>query len=150
MRALRRPELFTGLCTNAGVRGGNDSIAKDDMSLALELLHHAWEVVLLRLPLVHPRGEVAHLPVEAVVGKEHLGANGQDLGVEADDAAVEALVAMLDRHANVCEGEPVCGRREDESTNLEEFHSSSHRGGCGEGSPSSGGTGLSGVRWFKN
>jgi hypothetical protein len=147
VRALRRPKLLTGLCADAGVRGGNDSIAKDDVSLALKLLHHAREVVLLCLPLVHPRGEVAHLPVETVVGKEHLGTDGQDLGVEADDAAVEALVAMLDRHANICEGELVCGRRGDQSTNLGGCHGSSHRGECGEGSPSSGGTGLSGVRW---
>lgn len=44
---------------------------------------------------------MAHLTVVAIVCEPHLGADHEDLAVQAENPAVEALVPVLHRHADV-------------------------------------------------
>ena len=60
------------------------------------LCDDAWQVVVLNLTMLHPRSEVAHLPVVTVIGQPHLRANMQDLVVVNDYATVVDNVLMHD------------------------------------------------------
>ena len=65
--------------------------------LAGDLVDNTGQVMIFDLPVLHPRGEVAQLPVVSIVRQPHLWANVKDLVVVDDHTTVVDDVLVDDR-----------------------------------------------------
>lgn len=101
MRTLGIPQLLADLKSDAGVAGGENSVAEWNRSLADDGGNHAGEVELLSLEAFRPGGEPTRLSVAPVIAHLHFRPNQQDALVQESHSAVVDDVVVLHGHAYV-------------------------------------------------
>lgn len=95
-RVQGREELLASLNANGRVRGRKNTIPDRDNFLAGNIADAFFEVVILKLPRLAPRGKMAHLPVQSILGKALLWADEVDLLVGTEYLTVIPNISMSD------------------------------------------------------
>lgn len=96
-------QLFARLAGDGCIGGGQDDVSDGDLLLAGNGGGDGFDIVVLRLTALDPGGKMAHLSVQAVVGKTHLGPDEENVLVGTQDSAIVANIPMANTKAEVDE-----------------------------------------------